>query len=115
VPHNRLGFHPVDDVALLGSPESSDECNVFGIVEVHPALLVVLELGVVNGFLGNCGASEQPHTFDFEAGLLTQDDVSGEGVLSELVESLQETLAEVLSLVKDLTLSLVLVVVEEPD
>ena len=115
MPHDRLGFHSVDHFALLGSPESSEECNVCGIVQVHPALLVVLELWVVNGFLGNGGASEEPDTLDFEVGLLTKDDVSGESVLSELVESLEETLAEVLSLVEDLALSLVLVVVEEPD
>jgi hypothetical protein len=70
---------------------------------------------VVTGLLRNAGATPKPNTFNFEVGLITNDQMSGETVLAEVVEALEETIAQVVSDVEFLTLTLVLVVVEEPE
>jgi hypothetical protein len=66
-----LNGHTINDVLVLGAPESADKVDILLLGDVEFAIFVVLELGVVDGFLGDSGTTEKPYTLDFEAGLLT--------------------------------------------
>ena len=115
MPLDRSDTLAIDDLVFFGTPESSDESFILWIVlDVHLALLVVLKLRMVNSFLRDSCASEKPNTINVKIGFLTENKMSCESMLSESVESLKEILAEVLSLVHDLTFTLILVVVQEP-
>ena len=63
--------------------EGTEDSHVLGLVEIELPLLVVLELGMVDGLLGDSGATEQPDTLNVEVGLVTDDGVAGERVLAE--------------------------------
>ena len=76
---------------------------------------MVFEARVVLHFLRNSLSSEEPDTLDFELRLLSEDDVSGKGVLSEVVNSLEESISKVSELIEDFSLTFVLIVVQEED
>ena len=114
MPADRLDVHAVNFVGWFDTPESSDQIFVFLDSQVELSLLVVLELWVINCFLRNASTAPHPNTFNFETWLITEYQVSCETVLAEIVESLEETIAEIVGDVKLFTFSLVLVVVEEP-
>ena len=115
MPHHGLNLHAVGLLADLSTPELSDELEVLLVVEVDLACFVVFELRVVVHFEWDLVASEAPDTLNFKLGLFVEDAHSGQAVLSEVVESLQETLHQVLGFVELFTLTLVLVIVEEPE
>jgi len=110
-----LDFEAVGNIAFLGSPEFSDEFLVLWLRHVEFSGLVVLKLRVLLHLFGNSLASEQPDSLNFEVGLLAEDGVDGEGVLSEVVDSLEEALHEVDGLVEDLALTGVFLVVQVVD
>jgi len=70
---------------------------------------------VVLALLWDDSATHAPDTLDFERWLLAGDAHASEGMFAEGVESLKETLEQVLSLIHDLTLALVLIVLQEPE
>jgi len=114
VPIYGLDSLTIDFIGVLSTPESTDKVFILFDSQVQLASLVVLELRVVDGLLRNASAAPQPDTFDLEVGLVAEDQVPGEAVLAEVVEALQEPIAEVVCDVELLALALVLVVVEEP-
>jgi hypothetical protein len=115
VPVDGLDGLAIDLVCVLSTPECSDQILVLLNAQVELASFVVLELRVVDGLLRNASAAPKPNALDFEVGLISDDQVSGETVLAEIVEALEETIAEIVGDVKLFTLALVLVVVEEPE
>ena len=88
VPHDRHDLLAVGFATNLSRPELSDQLEVFFIVEVHLALLVVLELWVINHLLWDLLASEAPDTLNVTVGDIIDDAHSRETMLSEVVESL---------------------------
>lgn len=114
MPRDGLDLSAVGNAALLSTPELSDEGDVGFVIQIELAVLVVFELRMVDGLLGDSGTTEEPDALDFKRWLLTSDAHSCESMLSEGVEALKETLEEVLGLVHNLTLALVLFVLEEP-
>lgn len=84
------------------------------VIKIELAILVVLELRMVDSLLGDSSTTEKPNALNFKGWLLTGDAHSCESMLSELVEALKETLEEILGLVHNLTLALVLLVLKEP-
>lgn len=116
MPHDRLNGSAVGlRFADFCTPEFSDELEIFLVVEVHLACLVVLVLWMVNHFCWDFLSSEAPDALNVKFWLVSDDAHSCESVLSEVVESLEEALHQVFSLVEDLTFVSVLVVVEEPE
>ena len=115
MPVDSLDGLAIDLVGVFGTPESADEILVLLDIQVELASLVIFELGVVDGFLRNASAAPEPDTLDFEVGLISDNQVSGEAVLAEVVEALEETIAQIVGDVELLTLALILVVVEEPE
>ena len=113
MPDSNSDGHAVG--GAISGPEFADELEVFLVVEVELAVMVVLKLGMVDELLRNLLASEAPHALDFEIGLFAEHKLTGEGVFSEVVKSLQETSVQVLEDVLDLALVSVLVVVKEPE
>ncbi len=100
---------------MLGCPEFGNEVAVILIIHAEFSDLVVLELRVVLQLLRNALASEEPHSLDFEAGFFSEDSMGSEAVLSEVVESLQESIQQVRCLVENHTFTFVFLVVEEVD
>lgn len=100
----------VDGVANLGAEELLDELLVGFVVEGEFSLVIVLELRVIDHLLRNALASEEPDGLDVKVGDLSNDGHHGEGVASERVDSLEETVHEVAGLIEDNTLTFVLVV-----
>jgi len=116
VPLGGENIHVHDSGTFVGTPEVSHELLVFLVAEdVHLSLGVVLERGVIVALLGDTGGSPHPDAHNLLLLLGSEDELSGEGPLSELVESLEETIAQVLSDVKNLTLISEHLVVEEPN
>jgi hypothetical protein len=95
VPADSLDGHTVYFISWFDTPEGSDQILVFLDIQVELSLLVVLELWVVNCFLRNASTAPHPNTFNFETWLITKHQVSCETVLAEIVESLEETIAEI--------------------
>jgi hypothetical protein len=83
--------------------------------DIEFSLLVILELGVVEHLLGNSLASEEPDSLDVEVRLFSEDCVHGECVLSEVVDSLEESIHHVEGLIKNFTFTRVLVILTEVD
>jgi len=110
-----LNLESVDYLSLLGAPEIGDEFSVFLFVDAELGLLIVFELGMVQHLLGNSLSSEQPHSLNFKVWLLSKHGVHGESVLSEVINSLEESVEVVGGLVKNHTLTFVLLVVNEVD
>ena len=101
-----------DRVSVLGTPEGADQLLILLVVEdVHLAGLVVFELGVVVGLLGNASAAPEPNTHDLLLLLGAEHEMSSKAPLSEVVESLEETLKKILSLVHNFTFTFILFVV----
>ena len=116
LPHGENDGEAVNNLAgNLGGHVFSHEALVNQAVPVHLAGLHELELGVVDEFLRDDLASDHEDTLDLKAGLSSEHANFTERVLAEALESLDETLKEVLELVFDLTLSSDLVVMEVPE
>jgi len=114
---HELNEISINGILLLGAPEIAEHLDILLLGHVELAFFVVLELGVVDGLLWDSGTTEKPDTLDFKFGLLTQNGVLGHRVLTELLEALNETIAQVDGLEEHLALSaehLVLQVPESP-
>lgn len=114
MPVDGLDGLAIDLVSVLSTPECADEVLILFDVQVEFACLVVFELGVVDGLLRDASATPEPDALNFEVGLISEHQVSSEAVLAEIVEALEETIAQVVGDVEFFALTLVLVVVEEP-
>ena len=85
------------------TPEFSEKLVILGVVDgIHLSVLVVFELRMVVHLLRNFGTSEEPDTHDVVVTFNTDNSVSSESVLLEVVDSLHETIEEVVSLEKNL-------------
>ena len=103
-------------LVVLGAPEVTEELFILLVVEdVHLASLVVLELGVVEGLLRDAKTTPEPDAHNLLLLLSSEDEVASERPLSDLVTSLEVTLAQVFSLVEDFAFISVHLVVHEPD
>ena len=91
MPGDRLDLHAVSLLSFFSRPEFLDELEVFGVVEVHLSVVVVLELRVLVHLSWDLLASEAPHALDFEIWNFVEDANSGKAVLSEVIKSLKET------------------------
>jgi hypothetical protein len=110
-----LDLLSVDGFTSLGSPEFGDELSVFFLGDIEFSLCVVFELWVVEHLLGNALASEKPDSFNLKVGFFSQNSHHCECVGSEVVDSLEESVHEVLCLVENNTFTFVLFVVNEVD
>jgi hypothetical protein len=100
----------VDDVAGLGAEEFLDKSLVSLVVDIEFFLVVVFKLRVINHLLRNTLSSEEPDGLDVKVGNLTNDGHHSESVSSEWINSLEETVHKVAGLIKDNTLTFVLIV-----
>jgi len=66
VPDDGLNLHLVGFLSNFCTPELSDQLEVFGIVEIHFTMVVVLELRMLMQFLRNFFASKAPDTLDLK-------------------------------------------------
>jgi hypothetical protein len=100
---------------LLDGPEALDELPVdCRILDVELVLRKVFELGVLLHGLDHIGASPEENSHDVKRGLLAVNTEDAERVLAQLViHALNETSEEVVCHVKDNTLILALLVVDE--
>lgn len=110
-----LNFLAVDDISSLGTPEILDKVSVFLLADVEFSLLIVFKLWVVNHLLGNTLSSEKPDTFNVKVRLITKSGVHCQYVLSEMIDSLQEAVHQVQGLVKNLSLSWILLILDMVD
>lgn len=115
MPGDTLNFHSSGFLSLFPAPEFSDQLEVFLVVDVHLPVLVVLELWMLVHFLRYFFASETPDALNLKRRFISEDATSCECVFSEMIESLQESFHQVLSLVKDLSFVAVLLVLQEPE
>jgi len=106
-----LHFLSIDDVTGFGTPEISNELPVSFVVNIQFSDLVIFKLRVFLHFLWDSLSSEEPDSLDLKVGFFSQDCVHGEGVLSEVVESLEEAIQQVGSLIENFTLAFVHLVV----
>ena len=102
-------------LALLGTPMLSNQLLILWIIEVHLAWSTVLKLWVINGLLWQHSASEAENTPDVEVWLSTNHVELTKGMLSEVVESLEESSEQVLKLVQNLSLATELLVAHIPE
>jgi hypothetical protein len=94
----------------------TDKFVILCIVEdVHLSNFIVFELWVIFSLLRNANTTPEPNTHNFLLLFSTKNEVSSETPLSEIIESLKETLAHVFSLIELDTFTFVHFVVEEPD
>jgi len=85
-------------------------------VQIHLAAIVELKLRVINDFLVNFWTFKEPHTFYLKVWLLTKNVMFCEDVLAKgICMDEKETPGKVNGFLQDLTLTLDLVVVDEPD
>jgi len=110
-----LNLLSVNNVSNFGSPEIRNELLISFILNIEFSDGVIFELWVVLHFLWDSLSSEEPDSFDFEVWFFSEHAVHGEGVLPEVVNSLEETVQEVGSLIDNLSFSLILFVVDEVD
>lgn len=106
-----LDIESVDFLSLFGAPEVSDQFLVIFIINIQFSAFIVFKLWVVDHFLRDSLSSEEPDTLNFKLGFVSEHQVSGQAVLSEVVDSLEETIQHVGSLVKNLSLTIVHLVV----
>ena len=102
-------------VSLLEAPELGDKGLILGVGGVELLLFVVFELWVVNHLLWDFVTSEHPDGDDVELWLLTNNGDGSPSVLSEVIDSLEEAVEQVVELVLLHTFTFVLVVVQEVD
>jgi len=114
VPADGLYCLAINLVCRLNTPEGANQFFVIFVGQVKFTGLVVLKLWMVNSFLRNAGTTPQPNTFNLEVWLVTKDQVARKAVLAEVVEALQETIAQVICDVELFAFTFVFVVVQEP-
>jgi len=102
-----LNFLSIDGIIGLKAQEISDELFIGFIIKAQLPNFIVFELWVVLHLLWDSLSSEDPHSFDFKLWFLTYDSVHGPGVLSEVINSLQESIHKVNSLVKNSSFSFI--------
>jgi hypothetical protein len=105
-----LNLESVDNITGLGRPEFSDELFVFGFAEVKFSNIVVFKLRMFLHLFRDTLSSEEPDTLDFKVGFFTKDSNHSESVLSEVIESLEETVHEVSGLIEDFSFTWILLV-----
>ena len=115
VPGGDLDGHALAGAASRGGEEVSSDGNVLLLGHVELAWLHVLELRVVNALLWDDLSTDEEHAHDLEIGHLVEHAELAESVLSEVIETLEETFEKVLELVVDGTFLAELLVVEEPE
>ena len=115
VPGGDLDGHTLAGAASRGSEEVSSNGNVLLLGHVELAWLHVLELRVVNALLWDDLSTDEEHAHDLEIGHLVEHAELAESVLSEVIETLEETFKKVLELIVDGTFLAELLVVEEPE
>ena len=115
VPGSDLAGQAIDDLTLLGGEVLLDELDVGGVLVVDLAGLDVLELRVVVPLLRDLKTTGEKNTLDLKVGLVAEHANLTEGDLSAALESLHETLDQVLELVSNSSLSTELLVVDEPE
>ena len=103
--------HSFDLFTLFSTPEVSNQLFILSIVYIQFSKFVILELRMVYHLLGNSLSSEEPHSFNFKIWFISEHHVSSKGVLSEMVNSLQESVQEISKLILDLTFSFVFFIV----
>jgi len=108
-----LNFLSIDNISNFSTPEISDQFSIFFTVHIQFSEFIIFKLWVVFHFLRNSLSSEEPNSFNFKIGLLSQNSVHGKRVLSEMVNSLQEAIHHVLGLEQNCTLTFIFVVVNE--
>jgi hypothetical protein len=98
---------------FVNGPEAFNEFPISGAsFDVKFTLVEVFELRVLFHGLDETNTAPEENSHDFERGLLTIDSHHKEGMLAEFViDSLKETVQEVVGLVQDNTLTLILLVV----
>jgi len=97
----------IELLSLFGAPEVSDQFLVIFIINIQFSAFIVFELWVVDHFLWYSLASEEPHSLDFKFWFIAQHQVGGQAVLPEVINSLEETVQHVGSLVENLTFTIV--------
>jgi len=117
VPFQSLGLHTADGLLFFAAEELSHQLVVVFVVSwVHLSGLVVLELRVL--FLKAIRdhlTSKEPYTHDLKVGLFSEDTVSSEGILADVLGSGEESVHEIVCNMELNSLAIILVVVEEPE
>ena len=115
LPHSNLDGETVNNCAgIFCSHKLSNDRQVSLAIPVHLAGSHVLELRVIDQLLRDTLASNKHDTHKLEVWLVSEHEELAERVLSEVLESLDETFKEVLEHVANLTLFAHLLIVEEP-